>query len=211
MKLFINHSNLFKKTRLLAVLFAILFLPQGLWAQTLSKTYTFTSSTPKVINEEGITRGGYLECNGITTWELGEDAIIDDDREITVNGNSPSSPELTSVDDFHYVRKITVNVTLPDYDPDQPNIQLECNGLNEGAMGSGSQDIVFDFSNQPYYPNGPLTIGIYFVFLDIFTLNSITVEYETTSWLGNTMEFDGYQAALNWSERETAQFPTLGY
>ena len=211
MKLFINHSNLFKKTRLLAVLFAILFLPQGLWAQTLSKTYTFTSSTPKVINEEGITRGGYLECNGITTWELGEDAIIDDDREITVNGNSPSSPELTSVDDFHYVRKITINVTLPDYEPDQPNIQFECYGLNKGAMGSGSQDIVFDFSNQPYYPDGPLSIGIYYVFLDIFTLNSITVEYETTSWLGNTMEFDNYRTDINWSERETAQFPTLGY
>ena len=213
---FISHSNQFKQTRLLAVLFAVLLFPQGLWAQTLTKTYTFTGSTPKMDKQGAPIDGGTLECNGVYTWDLSGKAIINNDREITVDGSSESSPELTSVDNFYKVSKITVNVTLPDYGIDTPNIQLKCNGLNIEARGPGSQDVVFDFSNQPYYPNGSLSIGIYYVFLEIFTLNSITVEYEKgnrwpglTFHLGQTL-FDQWD--IYWSERDQEdKLPRLGY
>ena len=79
----VNLSNQFKKTRFLVILLTVLLLPQGVWSQTLTKTYTFTSSTPTVINEEGITMGGTLECNGVNTWELSGESQINNDREIS--------------------------------------------------------------------------------------------------------------------------------
>ena len=163
----INQLSRFKSTRLLAVLFAVLLLPQGMWAQTLTKTYNFTSSTPKVINEEGITRGGYLECNGVTTWELSEYGDINEDREILV-GYNQNPPELWSYDYFYKVNKVTVNVSMQDCEPDQPYVQLECNGQSAEAHGAGSHDIVFNFTAQTYYPNGPLTIEVYFAFPSSF-------------------------------------------
>ena len=114
---FINHSDLLKKTRLLAVLLIVFLLPQGLWAQTLSKTYTFTGATPN-LRYEGNTiyypPGGTLECNGITTWDApGDDnsggCKFDRDREFIVKKNNGL---LVSRDKFHKVTKITIGINV---------------------------------------------------------------------------------------------------
>ena len=200
------HRRLTRKQRQLLVLFILVLMPIGAWAEPMTKTYTFTGSTPKT-NVQGMPIGGTLECNSVTTWELsGYGTSIDEYREITVSdmagATSQESSDLTSIDHFYKVTRITINVTMPDYGDDQPNIQFECNRQIEGASGSGELDIEFDFTSQAYYPNGPLTIGIYYVFLDIFTINSITVEYERTD-LGlyfyyNTGSITEW--SLNWSD-----------
>ena len=206
----VNLSNQFKKTRFLVILLTVLLLPQGVWSQTLTKTYTFTSSTPTVINEEGITMGGTLECNGVNTWELSGESQINNDREISISGSGTSSPELTSVDHFYMVSKITVNVTLPETNPDQPSIRLACNGQTANATGSGNQDAVFSFDEKPYYPNGFLSIGIDFVFPYSFTLNSITVEYEKYDINLKYRTMDGGPVttySIDWREREQSNLP----
>lgn len=204
----INRSNPFKRIKLLAILFALLFLPQAMWAVTETKTYIFTSSTP-IMNGETV-EGGTLECNGVTTWNL-QGAEIDEYKEIGPS-TSQSEPMLNSVDWFHKVNKITVNITIPDMGGDTPYVQLLCNGDYARVDGSGTKDIVFTFSDEPFfYPEGPIAISIYSAFPEEFILNSISVEYEKNnigmSYRSLTSASIVTEWSIDWTQRGEASFP----
>ena len=224
---FINHSDLLKKTRLLAVLLIVFLLPQGLWAQTLSKTYTFTGATPN-LRYEGNTiyypPGGTLECNGITTWDApGDDnsggCKFDRDREFIVKKNNGL---LVSRDKFHKVTKITIGINVW---ASQRWGRFSYDGSNMGAgrvssqsQGTGDQELVLDFSNNPITIDDVLRISVETSsdWEYCFTLNSITVEYERTNlglWFRSAMEpwENITELSLNWSDclNNNYSFPSL--
>ena len=224
---FINHSDLLKKTRLLAVLLIVFLLPQGLWAQTLSKTYTFTGATPN-LRYEGNTiyypPGGTLECNGITTWDApGDDnsggCKFDRDREFIVKKNNGL---LVSRDKFHKVTKIAIGINVW---ASQRWGRFSYDGSNMGAgrvssqsQGTGDQELVLDFSNNPITIDDVLRISVETSsdWEYCFTLNSITVEYERTNlglWFRSAMEpwENITELSLNWSDclNNNYSFPSL--
>ena len=224
---FINHSDLLKKTRLLAVLLIVFLLPQGLWAQTLSKTYTFTGATPN-LRYEGNTiyypPGGTLECNGITTWDApGDDnsggCKFNRDREFIVKKNNGL---LVSRDKFHKVTKITIGINVW---ASQRWGRFSYDGSNMGAgrvssqsQGTGDQELVLDFSNNPITIDDVLRISVETSsdWEYCFTLNSITVEYERTNlglWFRSAMEpwENITELSLNWSDclNNNYSFPSL--
>ena len=217
----INHSDPFKQTRLLAVLLAVFLLPQGMWAER--KTYTFTGSTITSNTTTTTNDINFQSAEG-TTWIL-SGATYSNGLKFGVgsssSGTSFMGATLTSVDEFHFVNKIIFNIDLSEeaiqfandrwvkFRCDQTEKEVNMTTLN---MDPDEEGVVLEVN---YWPNGPLTIYIEGYGYEI-TLNSITVEYEKGNrWPGLTfhlgqMVFDQWD--IYWSESDQEdKLPRLGY
>ena len=168
-------------TRILRALFVMLLIPQEIWAQTLSETYIFTGATPNSSGAEGTgSSGGTLESGGITTWTL-SGGTITEYRQIECLKPVP----LVSSDKFHKVSKITFNVTVTGGNGNvaDPEVTFKYYDKSQNdwfskSKGTGSQNVVLDFSNAPVTVDGNLSINVETV--GTITLNRITVAYERT-------------------------------
>jgi len=222
---FINHFNLFKKARLFAALFVVLFLPQGLWAEEpMTKPYTFNGSE-KILNPTTQAYDMHFyhttwKNEKVTTWILsGASSGSDLTFGVDYSADAFIGATLTSIDEFYKVSKIVFDIDLEDkaieYGGGVRWVRFRCGQTSQTVdatlldLDPDEHGVVLKMDEFPAY--GPLSIQIEGEGYEI-TLNSITVEYKTQSRFLNKLEFDGTSPyVINWSERNTVQIPDLGY
>ena len=150
-----------------------------------------------------------------TTWVL-SDATYGSDLSFGVGYSDDSfmGATLTSVDEFHMVSKIILNINLDEEAIQYANprwVKFSCNQTENHfditTLNIDPEGVVLEMKN--YTPNGPLRINVEGYGYEI-TLNSITVEYNKEVW--HELQFNGSSPLIiNWNERNTAQFLDLGY
>ena len=212
----LNYSDLLRKTRLLAVLLAVLFVPQELWAQsTRIKTYTFNGAT---VSPNG---GGTLNYNGVALWNVSGNCTLTTDREITSNVSATTAGgaiTLSPINDiFYQVNKITINFTLPEATESEPTVEFSCGQERIYVSDPYMTSADLDFSDSPYILYGySLDINIRQAYPSV-TINSITVEYERTDYdLAFYESLEGgdvkcYSKEIDWTKRNNVSFPILGH
>ena len=199
----LNYSDLLRKTRLLAVLLAVLFVPQELWAQsTRIKTYTFNGAT---VSPNG---GGTLNYNGVALWNVSGNCTLNSDRVISiVNGATAGGWATLSPknDRFYLINKITINFTLPVDSEAEPSVTFTCEGENNQINDPYTNSTFFDFSDNPfdYDGNKGLRLQISEAYPSV-TINSITVEYQGESiglwFMGGNEPEPISEWNLNWTD-----------
>ena len=192
--------------RILTALFVMLLIPQGLLAGSKPYAFTSTSQTP---GETGPSLVNFQTSEG-TSWVLsGASSGGGGNLEFTLYKNGT----LTSVEEFYKVSKITINVdlTIAQENAPAPYAKFSCNQIQYQIDYFTSQggDVVLETGD--FYPNGPLTIDVEAEDC-IVTLYSITVEYDKENWLPNNLTYNGTDPfVINWSGKEGALFPQIGY
>ena len=192
--------------RILTALFVMLLIPQGLLAGSKPYAFTSTSQTP---GDTGPSLVNFQTSEG-TSWVLsGASSGGGGNLEFTLYKNGT----LTSVEEFYKVSKITIQVglTIAQENAPAPYAKFSCNQIQYQIDYFTSQggDVVLETGD--FYPNGPLTIDVEAEDC-IVTLYSITVEYDKENWLPNNLTYNGTDPfVINWSGKEGALFPQIGY
>ena len=192
--------------RILTALFVMLLIPQGLLAGSKPYAFTSTSQTP---GDTGPSLVNFQTSEG-TSWVLsGASSGGGGNLEFTLY----KIGTLTSVEEFYKVSKITIQVglTIAQENAPAPYAKFSCNQIQNQIDYFTSQggDVVLETGD--FYPNGPLTIDVEAEDC-IVTLYSITVEYDKENWLPNNLTYNGTDPfVINWSGKEGALFPQIGY
>ena len=212
------HRYLTRKQRQLLALFILVLMPIGAWAESMTKTYTFTGST-RTEKEGGGYYTNFQSAEGIT-WIL-DNATYSNGLVFTVGYGQVAfmGATLTSVDEFYTVSKIVFDIDLSEeaieyasarwvtFKCGQTNVMVDNTTL---GMDPDEDGVVLEMTN--FTPNGPLSIEIEGYGYEI-TLHSIKVVSERDN-LGLYFYYNAgsiTEWSLNWSDcvNNNAYIPPL--